>query len=356
MGTHAPTEPEVLGHGREPDPRLHPDADPQPGCRPMRRVGLRGGWGLFAVVALLVGGAWYAGRPDLGGTVRGPTASTSATASKQPEVTPTPDATALVSGLAEGHDLLAPAAPALDSFIASGGHVLLYMQVRNAGTAALRILDGVVPQNGASRDLTAGGLAAGTSAGAMLPSGEQTEVFVRLNVRCGEVLDGPPARSVLLVAEEPGRHPRLERVPLDLLGPYWDEARHAACRTPDPTRDVHAAVVPGSVRASVADDGSLSVSAVVSVHDAAGFAAVVQGPATAADGGRVVVDGGSTASVPLRWYVGRCGASTPPVAPTRAPSYTVELPQESGTGAVDLGPDFAAAWTAQVRAACVQPG
>jgi hypothetical protein len=262
-----------------------------------------------------------------------------------------------VSGLAEGHDLTAPSAPALDSFIASGGHILLFLQIRNVGRAALRIQDGIVPQDGASRDLTAGGLSAGTSIGAPLLPGYQTEVFVRLTVRCPRVLGGTAARAVLLVAQEPGRHPRLERVPMDALGPYWDEARQAACRTADPTRDVTASVVPGSVRATRADDGTLTVSGVVVFHDAAGFAAIVTGTAVAAGGGgRLVVDGGSTRSVPMRWAAGTCPAPVGPVRPQAGPSYRVDLPQASAAGRVLLGDSFGAEWLSQVRAVCARSG
>ena len=184
----------------------------------------------------------------------------------------------------------------------------------NVGGAPLRIVGGIVPQTGASRDLTAGGLSAGTAGGGALNPGDSTEVFVRLTVRCPQVLDGTAASVVLLVAEEQGRHPRLERIPMDALGPYWDEARHAACRTADAARDVTAAVVAQSVRAARSDDGAVTVSAVISFHDAAGFAAVVTGPAVAmGGGGRVVVDGGSTRSVPMRWDAGTCRHRTPPV-------------------------------------------
>ncbi len=346
MGTPEASGPEVLGQGREPDPDRPPPRRGSPRS-------LRGAWLAVVAVALVVGGGWYAGRPDLDGTTLrpGPT--------PQPAGTqlPTPDATALVSGLAEGHDLAAPPAPALNSFIASAGHVLLFLQIRNVGTQPLRIVDGVVPQDGASRDLTAGGLAAGTSGGGSLAPGNQTEVFVRLSVRCPQALTGPAAAAVLLVAEQPGRHPRLERVPTDRLGSLWDEARRAACRRADLHRDVTAAVVPGSVRAALADDGSLSVSAVLAVHDAAGFAAVLTGPAVSVGGGgRLVVDGGSTRAVPLRWDGGRCGKAARPVAASQAPTYHVELPELAGDGVVDLGRDFTAAWTARIRSACSQPG
>ena len=255
MGTPAPSGPEVLGNGREPEPD-RPSDDTPPAARKLRAP--RGLWAIGLAVALLLGGVWYAGRPDLDGSPSLP--KTSGTGNHQQSAAP--DATTLVSGLAEGHDLAAPSSPALDSFIASGGHVLLFMQVKNIGAEPLRILDGVVPQDGTSRDLNAGGLSAGTSGGGVLQPGDQTEIFLRLTVRCPEVLDGPAAKAVLLVAEQPGRHPRLERVRTDALGSYWDEARQAACR-PSETGDVSARVVPQSVRAVRADDGSLTVSAVL---------------------------------------------------------------------------------------------
>jgi hypothetical protein len=348
MGAEDPTGPEVLGQGREPEPYGPDDLDPATRRRPRLP---RGTSAALVVLVLVVGGLWYAGRPDLDGGAARPTTTGRSVDS------PAPDATALVSGLAEGHDLQAPAAPALDSFIASGGHVLLFLQVANVSRVPLRIVGGIVPQTGASRDLTAGGLSAGTSGGGPLNPGDQTEIFVRLTVRCPEVLDGAAAKAVLLVAEQQGRHPRLERIPMDALGVYWDEARQAACRTSDATRDVSAAVVPGSVRAARADDGSLTVSAVISFHDSAGFAAVVTGPAVAmGGGGRLVVDGGSTRAVPMRWDARTCRQPLPPVATPAAPPYRVDLLQKSAAGRVALSAGFAGEWTAQVRAICSPAG
>jgi hypothetical protein len=341
MGTPA-TGPEVLGQGRD----LQDHADEPRRASSAARLP-RGVWTVLAVLGLLAGGTWYAGRPVLDRSQAAPRPAATGAAILGPD----PQGTALVSGLAEGHDLSAPKQEALDSFIASGGHVLLFLQVRNDGVEPVRILDGVVPQDGASRDLTAGGLAAGTSAGGMLGPGDSGEVFVRLGVRCPEVLAGRAASSVLLLAEQPGRHPRLERVVISSIAPYWDEARRAACTTPDPGRDVRARVTAGSLRATRNDDGTVSVSAVLQVHDAAGFAAVVTGPAVAAGGGPLVVAGGSTSAAPLRWSAGRCTQATV-AAPPGAPTYTVDLPQVSATGRVDLGPDFAAAWRSAVAAAC----
>ena len=347
MGAAEPSGPEVLGQGRVPE--LDDPDDLDRAARRRLRMP-RGSSAALVVLVLVLGGLWYAGRPDLGGGAVHPATSSSVDNAQ-------PDATELVSGLAEGHDLQAPAARALDSFIASGGHVLLFLQVANVGRAPLRIVGGIVPQTGVSRDLTAGGLSAATSGGGPINPGDQTEVFVRLVVRCPEVLDGAAAKAVLLVAEEQGRHPRLERIPIDALGAYWDEAQQAACRTADATRDVSAAVVPHSVRAARADDGSLTVSAVISFHDSAGFAAVVTGPAVAmGGGGRLVVDGGSTRAVPMRWDAGTCGRPLAPVSASAAPPYRVDLPQESAAGRVALREDFGADWTSQVRAACSHAG
>ena len=145
----------------------------------------------------------------------------------------------------------------------------------------------------------------------------------------------PRPSVVLLVAEEQGRHPRLERIPMDALGPYWDEARHAACRTADAARDVTAAVG-RAVRARRAQPttATLTVSAVISFHDAAGFAAVVTGPAVAMGGGgrrgrrRRVDPFGADALErrDLRAY------RTPPVTAAAAPPYRVDLPQETAAG------------------------
>ncbi len=209
------------------------------------------------------------------------------------------------------------------------------------------------PRTAPAATSRAGGLAAGTSGGGRLAPGNQTEVFVRLSVRCPQALAGAPAKALLLVAEQDGRHPRLERVPTDQLGALWDEARHAACRPADLHRDLTVAVVPGSVRAELGEGGHLTVTAVLSVHDSAGFAAVITGPAVSAGGGgRLVVDGGSTRAVPLRWDAGRCGAAAPPVTAAKAPAYRVELPRLVGHAVVDLGAGFATAWSAQVQQAC----
>ena len=342
MGSSAPTGPEVLGQGREPQDQQDATAHAAPVGRLPRGV-----WTALAVLVLVAGGTWYAGRPVLDRSAAVPRPAAAGVGILGPE----PQNTALVSGLAQSHDLSAPADRSLDSFIASGGHVLLFLQVRNDGATPVRILDGVVPQDGASRDLTAGGLSAGTSQGELLRPGSSGEVFVRLRVQCPQVLAGPAASSVLLLAEQPGRHPRLERVVISSLAPYWDEARRAACTAPDPGRDVQARVSPGSLQAVRSQDGTVSVSAVLQVHDAAGFAAVVTGAAVASGGGRLVVDGGSTGAAPLRWPAGQCThatAGSPPAAPT----YTVELPQLSASGRVDLGPDFAAAWASAVAVAC----
>jgi hypothetical protein len=344
MGTPEPSGPEILGQGIEPE---QDDVDPYASRAPLRLP--RGAWTVVVVLALVLGGAWYAGRPDLGGHAL---PSTSVSSPERDQI-PTPDATALVSGLAERHDLTAPAAPAQDSFIATTGHVLLFLQISNHGARPLRIIAGSVPQDGVSRDLTAGGLSAGTSNASPLRPGDQTEVFLRLTLRCTSALQGSAATAVLLVAEQVGQSPHLERVSLDALGPFWDEARHAACQPPDIARDVTASVVPHSVRAARADDGSLLVSAVLRFHDAAGFAAVLTGPAlSAGGGGRLVVDGGSTQAVPMRWSAGTCSAPAVPVTQDAAPRWTADLPTMTGSSRVDLAPDFAAEWTAQVRAAC----
>jgi hypothetical protein len=335
-----PSGPEVVGQGREPEPYATGSSRRRAPRLP------RGTLAALVVLALVAAGFWYAGRPDLSGGARGGGTAASSDA-------PTPDATALVSGLSESHDLQAPGAPALDSYIASGGHVLLFLQVANVGRVPLRIVGGIVPQTGASRDLTAGGLSAGTSGGGALGPSDQTEVFVRLTVRCPQVLDGTAAKVLLLVAEQQGRHPRLERIPMDALGAYWDEARHAACRVADAGRDITAAAVAQSVRAARGDDGAVTVSAVISFHDAAGFAAVVTGPAVAmGGGGRLVVDGGSTRSVPMRWDAGTCGHRTAPVTAAAAPPYRVDLPQETAAGRVLLGDGFADEWSARVSELC----
>ena len=119
------------------------------------------------VVALLVGGVWYAGRPDLGGVTSRGTGERRSRAVRRPRTRPRwsrawPRATTWSRRRR----------PALDSFIASGGHVLLFIQVkqRRYGAAA-HPRTASCPQDGASRDLTAGGLAAGTSGGGVLSPG-----------------------------------------------------------------------------------------------------------------------------------------------------------------------------------------
>ena len=116
-----PSGPEVVGQGREPEPYGPGDGTGSSRRRAPRLP--RGTSAALVVLALVAGGLWYAGRPDLGGGGHG-SGGTAAGSDA-----PTPDATALVSGLSEAHDLRAPVAPALDSYIASGGHVLLFLQV-----------------------------------------------------------------------------------------------------------------------------------------------------------------------------------------------------------------------------------
>src|SRR5205823_3758581 len=156
-------------------------------------------------------GAWYAGRPTLPPTPHVEAAQPSATGSGTRHAPPQdPFGDRKVEGLYVTHELTAPAAPALDSFIASGSHVLLFLQVRNGGTHAVRVLDGLVAQEGAEPDQSAGGLSAGTSSGRPLEPGRTAEIFVRVQLACGSALQGPPATRLLLVSQAEGRRPLMQ--------------------------------------------------------------------------------------------------------------------------------------------------
>ena len=175
------------------------------------------------------------------------------------------------------------------------------------------------------------------------------EVFVRVRLQCPEVLDGPPTTALMLVAERAGQRPRMERVDVSALGPYWDEARHAGCSTPDPGRDVTVRPVPGSVRATLVGPGLADLSARLAVARRAGFAAVVSplAPDARRGPGRLVVEGGATREVPVVLGQVACAAALPPL-----PAYRVELLEGSASVPAVLGPAAAAEWRAALDLAC----
>jgi hypothetical protein len=294
------------------------------------------------VVAVVGGAVWYAGRPSLP-ALEHPQRLTALR--HAPDPFPGPFGTRTVEGLAVAHQLSAPPAPAQDSFIASAGHVLLFLQVSNGGTQPVRIVDGLVPQVGSQPDLSAGGLSAGTSNGRALGAGQTAEVFVRLRLDCSVALAGPPADRLLLVSQVTGRRPQLQALPMDPLAPLWDEARHAACSPPAPARAVTARLLPGSLKAMRAASGALVVHGTLRVHDSAGFAAVLVWGA----GASAAVSGGSTLTVSVGWQAGTCAQ---PAAAPPPPSYRVRLPDGAAvtTAEVDIG--FATDWAAALHAAC----
>ena len=95
--------------------------------------------------------------------------------------------------------------------------MLLFLQVHNGGTHAVRVLDGLVAQDGAEPDQSAGGLSAGMSSGRPLEPGRTGEIFVRVQLACGPALQGPPATRLLLVSQVEGRRPLMQAVRIDGL-------------------------------------------------------------------------------------------------------------------------------------------
>jgi hypothetical protein len=337
--------PELLANGDEPG-----DARTSRWRALAERLPARAGpavaGGLF-VVALVAGGAWYAGRPELPPTPPHGAATPSPAAPAVTSTEPLPDAFAnrAVEGLPLARSLVAPAAPADDSFIASGGHVLLFIQVRNTGKEPLRVVEGLVPQAGAEGEFSGGGYTAGTSSGAPLLPGQTAEVYVRLRLDCSVSTQGDPANRLLLVTQFGSRRPAMQSIPLDALGSLWDEARHAACRPVPADAAVTAAVLPGSLTPVRGAGGSLVVRATVRVHDSAGFGAVLLW----GSGGSTFVGGGSTVSATVGWDAGSCAHPGPVPGPL---AYQVRLPDGSAVATTPADPGFSPEWRTAVASAC----
>ena len=147
------------------------------------------------------------------------------------------------------------------------------------------------------------------------------------------------------MTEVPSHRPALQSVRLDTVAPLWDEARHAACRPVPPETAVRAAVLPGSLSAVRAADGSLLVRGTVRVHDSAGFGAVLLW----GTGGSTVVEGGSTVTARVGWDAGTCAHPGPGPGPL---SYQVRLPDGSAVTTAAADPGFTAEWRSAVAARC----
>jgi hypothetical protein len=302
--------------------------------------------GALLVVALVAGGAWYAGRPQLPPTPsHGAPATTSAPTAARVQPLPDEFGNRAVEGLPLARTLVAPAAPAKDSFIASSGHVLLFVQVRNTGQQPLRVVEGLIPQDGAEGEFSGGGYTAGSSSGAPLLPGRTAEVYVRLRLDCALALQGAPTDRLLLVTQVESHRPALQSIRLDALGPLWDEARHAACRPVPPESAVSATVVPGSLSAVAGSGGALVVRGTVRVHDAAGFGAVLLW----GTGGSTFVNGGSTVTATVGWDAGTCAHRGPPAGPL---TYQVRLPDGSAVTTAPADPGFTSEWQSAVASAC----
>jgi hypothetical protein len=355
---------DLVEQGREPPPGPPPAGRPE--LRAARWLAAHGvtrqraGVVLGAVV-LVVGGVLYAGRP----TLPPPDGASSAPVAESSRLAPVP-ARQIPEGLTpNAHDLSLPVDSEHDSFIASAGHVLLFLQVRNDSRIPLRVVAGMVPQDGVSVDLTAGGLSAGTNPNLPLAPGGTSEVFVRLAVDCQAAVVGPPATQLRLAVEptDGSAQARYEGISLTSTGSLWDEARSAACAAFTPAQAVSVRIVPGTLRGHQARTGERTVSGKLEIHDRAGFAAALirlADPLAAgatlfwvpADDPIVYVDGGATITTSVDWRIDDCtgAAKLPPAAPV----FAVRLPNGASTPvAADTGfGSYPRAWAAALQAAC----
>ncbi len=336
---------EVIGQGREPDGPLRP---PRRAPRALRVVGY------LALAATASVAVWLAARPDAATSAAG-AARTAGPAT----IVECPSPDGFPSSVPVYHDLTVSTAAADHSFIAFAGHVLLFLRVTYAGPTPVRVVDGRVPQPGAYPDAGAGGLTAGTTANVTLRHGVPTEVFVRTRVDCSTVLAGAAVSRLELMTQTDTGTSRAQTLDVSALGAYWDEARHAACEPPDATRAVTSAV--GSLRGGPRAAGALpEVDAVVTLHDSAGFDAVVRlldpgSPAvtfvpTVVTSGGAVVEGGGTSSVKVRWTIRSCSSEAQAPAPALPLHVTVSDSQALVDG--ELGSTFAAAWASALLRAC----
>jgi hypothetical protein len=335
---------EVIGQGREPDGPLRPRR------RAPRALRVVGYLALAAVASVAV---WLAARPEAGTS-----APVAARATGPATIVENPSPDGFPSSAPAYHDLTV--GPAADhSFIAFAGHVLLFLRVTYAGTTPVRVVDGRVPQPGAYPDVGAGGLTAGTTANVTLRHGVPTEIFVRTRVDCSTVLAGAAVSHLELMTQTDTGTSRAQTLDVSALGAYWDEARHAACEPPDATRAVTTSV--GGLHGVPRAPGALpEVDAVVSLHDSAGFDAVVRlldpgSPAvtfvpTVETSGGAVVEGGGTSSVKVRWTIRSCPAEAQAPAPTLPLHVTVSDSQALVDA--DPGSAFAAAWASALLRAC----
>lgn len=336
---------EVIGQGREP-------VDARPPRGPLPR-GLRI-TGTVLLAAVGIGAVYLTARPHQV-TDRAKVPAAAAVPSTL-VIEPTQSA---IATLPLQHELVASTAAGDHTFIAFGGHVLLFLRVTYTGTAPVRIVDGRVPQAGAYPDAGAGGLTAGTSANVALRKGVPTELFVRTRVNCDLVTAGDAVDHLDVITQPDGGPPRGEVIEIDGLGPFWDEARQAACKHPDASRDVAMTVT--DLQATPSVDGHYPwVQGVLTLHDVAGFDAVVtlQDPswsvlsrtvATMTSAG-AVVQGGSTYTTPVRWTITDCAVAA--TEPPPALATHVVINESEATLAGDLGPSFATAWRLALLAAC----
>ena len=357
---------EVIGQGREPDgPRAPRGASRFGWVARLARPRTAGGRAVgYVLVAALAGGTiWLAARParPAPGTAEAATnrpSTSTATASPGESVLVNP-ATGETIDRPTFHELAVSTLGADRSFIAFGGHVLLFLHVTNTGPAAAALIDGRVPQDGAYPDAGAGGLTAGTTQNVQLRPHVATEIFLRTRVDCDRVLVGLPVDHLDLTTKVGHASARVQVIGLGDLGAYWDEARRAACSRPDPASVVTAAVM--DVRGTKAAGGAPPrVDAVAFLHNAAGFDAVVTlaasrstgltflAPALTAAG--VAVDGGSTYMTPVRWVVTDCVAAAREPAPSLVLDVTVDEKHARVDVAADLS--FEGAWQIAVLGAC----
>jgi hypothetical protein len=345
---------DLLEHGRpEPEPRSRP---------PQRSTSSRPRTARLLVLAVGSAGVaaaalWYGGRPAL----PVPSADRAATSHRLPPV----PARVPLDGTAPAlhHDLSMPADQAANWFLASSGHALLYLEIHNDSAQPLRVVGGGVQQPGVRADNAAGGLTAGTQGSRPLAPGVTTEVFVRMAVDCATAVQGRATDQLVLLVEDPADPSTtwFQDVSLAPTGTLWDDARHAACTTLTAQQALGIRLVPGSVRGAVSTTGVRTISAVLELHDRAGYTVQVlrqgtplgRGPQLVweTDDELLSVSGGATLTSTVTWQLSDCGAAG--AKPPGPPAFDVREPEGATTPlAAQLGDWFPAAWAGARAHAC----
>ncbi len=314
---------------------------------------------MAAAVLVLVGAAGWALVHGTPSSLAAPTPSSATTpvqASSAPTTAPTTTAAGARGPLAD--DLVPVAAPDQRSFLAVGGHILIFMMVRNVSTQAVGVNNIVVPQVGAFPDSGSAESSAQTANAGMIGPGSVADLLIRTRVDCDQVLAGP-AVTTFSATEQHATGPQYAgRISLRTVGDFWDEARTAACHPPLPTQAITVALVPGSL---VAVPGTAPrLTARIAVHDRAGLSAVIHPglplpglteSLPALRGNEFSVDGGSTRTTPVTITLNACPAGGRQAQ--LAVSLRLEMPTGVATVTFPLASNATSpAWSDALAKAC----